>query len=286
LGLSFFKKLSLYLKCLLSSTHIKRLIIKKTRTYEVKKRPTDPKQAQWSERQKIEAVTTYLLVGKWPLVAEATGIPIDTLKKWKAANWWADVEQEVRRSSNIELGGKLQRIRDKALAQVEDRLTEGDIVMDPKTGKIGRRPVNLKTSGELLVKIIDRELLVKKLEEKPQLKEEAILDRLKSIEQALIRGAKKTNHGKIIDVDVSGPSNVLPGSLGLEHRALPEPGGFDASTESDLEDVRENDDDQDWSGGGGEYPLDGSDRSGSSVPASDSYPDSSGGDTITLEPDR
>jgi hypothetical protein len=206
----------------------------KTYKRQVKKRPTDPKQAHWSERQKLEAVTTYLLVGKFPLVAEATGIPIDTLKKWKASDWWSDVEQEVRRSSNIELGGKLQRIRDKALALVEDRLTDGDIVMDPKTGKIGRRPVNLKTSGELLVKVIDRELLVKKLEEKPQLKEEAILDRLKSIEQALIRGAKRKYESNIIDVipTVNSLSLHTDDSFGSKYSDQVESGGHSPDLES------------------------------------------------------
>lgn len=167
---------------------------------EVNKRKTDHKQAHWSDKQKFQAVTTYLLVGKWPLVSDATGIPIDTLKKWKQSDWWKEYETEIRRSNNIEVSGKLSKVREKATEVVMDRLDNGDFQFNPKTGKFSRRPVNAKVASEIMVKTIDRELILQKLEEKPETKEEAILDRLDAIASKLLQ-ASKAKKGEVIDVD-------------------------------------------------------------------------------------
>jgi len=170
----------------------------KTYKREVMKRTPGP--GSWSEREKLEAVTSYLMLGKWPLVVAATGIPLDTLKKWKQADWWKEMEAEVRRSSNLQLSGKLKTIREKAAEIVMDRLDNGDFKVNPRTGVISRVGIPAKEANDILVKSIDREMLLQKLEERPQVKEEAILERLTAIMETLSKQAKKTK-GDIIDVE-------------------------------------------------------------------------------------
>jgi len=169
----------------------------KTYKRQVMKRTPGP--GFWSEREKLEAVTSYLMLGKWPLVVAATGIPLDTLKKWKQADWWKDMEAEVRRSSNLQLSGKLKTIREKAAEVVMDRLDHGDFKVNPRTGEISRVGIPAKEANDILVKSIDREMLLQKLEEKPQVKEEQVLDRLEAIMAQLVKVAKKTT-GSVIDV--------------------------------------------------------------------------------------
>ena len=178
------------------------------------------------------------MVGKWPLVSEATKIPIDTLKKWKQADWWKDMEDELRRSSHLETSGKLSTIIKKAASVVEDRLENGDLIFNKDTNKFSRRPVGAKIASDILVKSIDRSILLDKIQEKPVFKEEAILDRLKNIEQALLRGAKKRvlNEKDIIDVSpvtrsidirngdpLGSPSNEL-----LQLEGITDSGGSDS----------------------------------------------------------
>jgi hypothetical protein len=151
----------------------------------------------WSDRQKLEAVTTYMLVGKWPLVSDSTNIPIDTLKKWYRADWWKQYENEIRAGARIELGTKLATVRDKAIAVVQDRLEQGDIKFDAE-GNIKRIPVNAKTAGDIMSKVLDKEFFLQKLEEKPIVQEEEFQARLKSIEAHLRMGAKQK--ANIIDV--------------------------------------------------------------------------------------
>jgi hypothetical protein len=186
--------------------------------------------AQWSDKQKFEAVTSYLLVGKWPLVAEATGIPIDTLKKWKASKWWKEMEDEVRHSSNVEMSASLKRVREKALKEVEDRLDNGEFHINPNTGNITRRPVQMRVAAEIAIKSIDREILLQKLEEKPKVQEEEIVERLKTIEAFLIKGARKK--AQIIDAEVIENGEGLPAGesqLQIEARADQNEGGEEQS---------------------------------------------------------
>lgn len=169
---------------------------------QVNKRKGDGKFARWSDRQKFEAVTMYLLVGKWPLVAEATKIPIDTLKKWKQADWWKQYEDEIRKAKHIEASNKLTRIREKASDVVLDRLENGDFQYNPKTGKFSRKPVSAKVAGELLVKTIDKELLLEKIDEKPQETEQSVMERLNNIADKLLQASgKKPKQPEVIDVE-------------------------------------------------------------------------------------
>jgi hypothetical protein len=127
---------------------------------------TDKKKAGgntwWSEKQKYEAVATYLLFGSIAQVARLSGIPEITLRKWKAQPWWADAEQEVKRNTKLELSGKLRKAVELAQLAVEDRLQNGDFVFNPKTGVVERRAVSADTAVKVLDKLIDKQLLLEK----------------------------------------------------------------------------------------------------------------------------
>lgn len=166
--------------------------------------------AQWSDRQKLEAVTCYLMVGKWPLVSDATKIPIDTLKKWKQADWWKELEEEVRRSSNLATAGKLANIRDKAAGLVLDRLEHGDFQYDPRSGKFRRAPLKARIANDIMKVAIEKEMLLQKIDEQPRLREEAIMDRLKLIQSQLLNSVNKIKPvGDVIDL-VPEPQKELP----------------------------------------------------------------------------
>lgn len=153
-------------------------------------------QTHWSDKQKLEAVSTYLMVGRWAIVSDATGIPVDTLKKWKGQDWWKDYEKEIKAASRLEVSGKLQKIIHKSSDVVLDRLEQGDIYLDQQ-GNVKRKPIGAKVASEILNRSIDKQVLIDKIQEAPEVQEEAIMDRLKSIQDQLRRNSKTP---KIIDV--------------------------------------------------------------------------------------
>jgi len=126
---------------------------------QINKDPVLHPAGHWSERQKYEAVTTYLLVGKWPIVSDQTKVPIDTLKKWKQSSWWKEMEDEIRTATRIDQGSSLHRIINKAASVVEDRLEHGELIYNPESKKFTRRPVGAKVASEILTKSIVRSMV-------------------------------------------------------------------------------------------------------------------------------
>ena len=122
---------------------------KKSKYYQYKK-------ANWDDNQKLQAVATYVMLGNLTETALATSIPRDTLKTWKSSDWWKELQLQIRDEDVQQLDSNLQRVIDKALRAVEDRLDNGDYQYDPKTGKAIRIPIKaqiaLKTTTELLTK--------------------------------------------------------------------------------------------------------------------------------------
>lgn len=173
---------------------------------QINKKKTHSKYAHWSQKQRFNCVVTYLLTGTVPATAAATGIPFDTVKRWKQTTWWKQMEQEIRDSRNLQLNSKLSKVTDLALKNLEDRIEKGDFYYNPKTKQVVRVPVNAKTLNTISKDSIDREVLLSKLiENKPEeKKDEDIRTRLDNLMDEFRKFAKKGNQlkkGEIIDVE-------------------------------------------------------------------------------------
>lgn len=175
----------------------------KTYTRRIRKNPKiHTGKEHWSEAQRLEAVTLWLMTGSWVSVSAATNIPSDTLRHWKMQDWWKEAETSIRHQANIKISGRLQRIIDKSADIILDRLENGDIHFDPKTGKITRKEINAKVATEILTKSIDKDILIQKIETAPETKEEAIMDRLKAIQEQLRKTVKTKPEPVVIEAEV------------------------------------------------------------------------------------
>jgi hypothetical protein len=155
----------------------------------------------WREDQKIDAVAKFLILGKLTEVGRDTGIPEDTLRKWKATDWWKETEQALRKESVQQTSGKLGKILDKSLSVVEDRLSHGDYVYDPKSGSIKRIGVKASVANQITKDVIDRKILLEKIAQKDERTDEKILDRLTALKQEFLKFTNsKTIEAKTIEV--------------------------------------------------------------------------------------
>jgi len=159
------------------------------------------KKSVWTQNQKLEAVSTYLMLGSMPQTAIVTGIPLPTLKSWKCADWFKEFALQLKTEDIQQLDSNLKRIVNKALKATEDRIDFGDAQFDQRTGDIIRIPIKahvaLKISTELLTK-------QQKLTENP-IKEEVektIDDRLLKLSEEFAKFAsKKLESAVAIDVE-------------------------------------------------------------------------------------
>jgi hypothetical protein len=119
---------------------------------------------QWSDNQKIEAVQTYLALGKITLTSAVLKIPEITLRKWKSTDWWKEIENELRVQDDLVLSSKLQNLINKSLETVQDRLENGDYIYDNKAGKLVRKPVNMRDAHKVTMDMVDkRDYLINKV---------------------------------------------------------------------------------------------------------------------------
>lgn len=168
-------------------------------TRQVRKTKEHSPQSRYSDTQKLEAVTTYLMLGKYTSTATALNIPLETIRIWKAQAWWKDYEQEIRRASNLEVSSKLKNIINRSADIVLDRLANGDIIFNTKTGTTMRKDVSAKTAADILAKGVDKDILLQKLDVAPAAAEEQIMDRLKQIQDTLRANVRTPKQLEIIE---------------------------------------------------------------------------------------
>lgn len=115
---------------------------------------------RWSDTQKIECVATYIKLGNITRVSELLNIPRPTIVTWRATQWWADIEKELRAEENIVLSSSMKTLVDKSLLAIEDRLDKGDWIYDAKQGKPVRKPVSMKDALKVSTDLIDKRIAI------------------------------------------------------------------------------------------------------------------------------
>lgn len=161
------------------------------------KRDIDAVGKHWSDSQKIEAVTTWLMLGNGAQTARILGVPLITFRSWQAKAWWKELESELRLGEKLVLSTRLKSIVETALGQVEDRLTNGEAFIQ-KDGSIGRKPVALRDANKVAVDmLIHRDKLVTTEEVKMQ--EEGVKEKLEKLAKSFEEFAQKQSQ-KVIEV--------------------------------------------------------------------------------------
>jgi hypothetical protein len=123
-----------------------------------RKKARDPryKIAYWNQNQKLEAVSTYLMLGNLSQTAIVTGIPLPTLKRWKTADWWKDYSLQLQSEDVQQLDSNLRRIVEKSMKTLEDRIDLGDHIYDQKTGKLARVPIKAHVALRITSELLDK----------------------------------------------------------------------------------------------------------------------------------
>jgi hypothetical protein len=176
--------------------------IAKNRVPAKRRDPEAPTNVRWSDSQKIEAVTTFLMLGNVTLTAATLRIPLITLQQWRRTAWWKELEADIRKQDNLVLSHSLKKIVDKSLAIVSDRLENGDYIYDQKKSALVRKPVPLKDAHKVVTDFVNQQ---QKLitPEAHTIAEEGIKERLEKLAKSFEAFAEKqTTKPAVIVTDV------------------------------------------------------------------------------------
>lgn len=144
---------------------------------------------------KVDAVTKYLATNSLRAVQDTTGVNINTFKQWQEARWYPDLVEEIRKTQRVELNTKLSKIVDKALAAVEDRIEDGEIILNSKTGALVRKPVSLRDASRVASDLMAQQ---NKLEEQSRgdtVQSESVQDVLKQLANEFAKFNRRLQNG-------------------------------------------------------------------------------------------
>ena len=164
-----------------------------------KKRDISAKGKSWGDSQKLEAVKCWLITGNLQATAAALNIPHVTLKSWRYSQWWADTVADLRTENNLQLTHRLKKIAAKSLDLVEDRLENGDWVLNNKTGKLMQKPVGIRDLGVITNTTLTH---IDKIEGVPQREADTkkAIDQLHLLAQKFEEFSKKKAPVQVTDV--------------------------------------------------------------------------------------
>lgn len=154
---------------------------------------------RWSDTQKLEAATTYLMLGSIALTAATLKIPEVTIHSWKRSEWWQEIIKDIRSQENITLSNKLKKLVEKSFTIVEDRLDKGDYQYDQKTGKLVRKPVALKDAHRVTMDMLDRQQALT-FTENVTIAEENVMSRLEKLAKDFESFADKQKERPVVQV--------------------------------------------------------------------------------------
>ena len=158
------------------------------------------KKAHWTQNQKLQAVSTYLMLGNMAETAVVTGIPLPTLKMWKVTDWFKEYALQLQAEDVQQMSSTMKKVIDKSLKAVEDRLDLGDAQFDQRTGSIVRVPVKAHVALKITTDLMARQDKLSANPVKEQI-ESTIDDRLLKLSEEFARFAgPKMAKGVPVDV--------------------------------------------------------------------------------------
>lgn len=162
------------------------------------------KNQKYTDEFKYKTVVLYSQVGSLKAIGLTLGIPYQTLKDWHATDWWKSVEDDIVSQKKAKLSGQIEKVREKAVNVVEDRLDNGDFFYDQKSGELIRRPVSADSASRILNSTLQTSVRLEELRQNEKRIEtaEKTQDRLAKLKEEFARFAKATQiEGKAYHAD-------------------------------------------------------------------------------------
>jgi transposase-like protein len=151
--------------------------------------------------KKVEVVTTFLSTGNLRLTSKLVEVPYETIQQWRKQDWWVELQDQVKRDKEIHVDAQVTKIVDKSLELVQDRLENGDFIMNNKTGQIERRPVSLRDVSKTANDLMTRQAIIKKMEKEEKVNTVSMQDTLKMLATEFSKWAKKKTTDDAVDVE-------------------------------------------------------------------------------------
>lgn len=115
----------------------------------------------WKDTKKLEVVATWLATGNLAETARITMVPIRTIEKWRASDWWKQQVNNIQSEEDQKLDAKSSKVIERALDHLMDRIENGEFIYDQKTGQVIRTPAKLRDLNTAFNTLLDKRQLLR-----------------------------------------------------------------------------------------------------------------------------
>lgn len=105
----------------------------------------------YSQTTKVDAATVYAVYGDLTQVSELLSVPESVLRGWKQEPWWIELQKQVYSEQNEKLAARISGVLNTTLTHLEDRLENGDEVLNQRTGEV----ITKKVDASVLAKMFE-----------------------------------------------------------------------------------------------------------------------------------
>lgn len=170
---------------------------------------TFPVSEDISWQRKMDAVARYMLLGNLRLVAEQMNMSYNTLSDWKRQPWWADMVDTLRKQRKEKKANSLEKIIETGIDVLQDRLENGDFVLNQKTGEIVRKPVAIKDAQTIVNQLIQRQNDLESMAEKYSHESENVQETLATIAKEFQKLTRRMSKDEATTIDFTEVSGAL-----------------------------------------------------------------------------
>jgi len=134
---------------------------------------------RYTWEKKYSVVAVYLQCGSLSQTEAETGVPSVTISNWKQTSWWPELVSQIKNAEHSQMNTQLNKIINKALGVVSDRLENGEMVLNNKTGELVRKPVTLRDATRAAAELMNRQVILNKVTVENEIKKQTVEDTLK-----------------------------------------------------------------------------------------------------------
>lgn len=138
--------------------------------------------------------------GNLRATADITEVPLETIRIWQRSEWWPNVVEDMKRLKRMELNSRLSAIVSTALDKIEDRISNGDFVLNQKTGEVMRKPISLRDANQVAKDLLGQQIQMEKLDQHKVEVHTSTQDLLKSIAKEFANFNRKLKQGDATDI--------------------------------------------------------------------------------------
>jgi hypothetical protein len=154
---------------------------------------------RYTWEKKYSVVAIYLQCGSLRETESQTGVSVPTLENWRKSAWWDDLVAQIKTAQTSQQNNKLTQLINKSLGIVEDRLENGEMILNNKTGELVRKPVGIRDATRAASELMQRQVQLNKTLAIEQVQKQTVDETLKFLANEFAKMVNKKP--EVIDLE-------------------------------------------------------------------------------------